>query len=117
MSKRLYTPSHSEENESEGMNFDQQAVMRQKYMTMTEPIDSGKPSDNVICFRCRASLPSHAMFCSSCGEQIKKKKNEEEEAYTDNSHEVTHKQEDDDTLRLPVPDRAHVKGLRPYRLL
>src|SRR5581483_4346823 len=60
------------------------------------PIHSENPSDKGICPQCGTSLPSQALFCSSCGERIVK-------------------QEDDTTVRLPSLSREHLKGLPLYR--
>ena len=65
-------------------------------MTGMAPIHSENPSDKGICPQCGTSLPSQALFCSSCGERIVK-------------------QEDDTTVRLPSLSREHLKGLPLYR--
>ena len=83
-------------------------------MSITEPIDDGNLTDNLICLRCNTSMPPHAVFCSSCGETIKKKKNEEE-GRTQNGEDAAQGQELDETVRLPPLSRAHLKGLQSYR--
>lgn len=86
-------------------------------MTITEPIDGGNPSDNLICPRCGTSLPPDSIFCSSCGERIKKKKNEEEEVHTENGDDDAQEQGADETVRLPSLSQAHLKVLQSYRSL
>src|SRR5258708_36326027 len=86
-------------------------------MNITELVDGGNPSDNLICPRCSTSMPPDAMFCGSCGERIKKKQNEEEEVHTENGDNDAQEQEADETVRLPSLSQAHLKGLQSYRSL
>jgi hypothetical protein len=86
-------------------------------MNITELVDGGNPSDNLICPRCSTSLPPDAIFCGSCGERIIKKQNEEEEVHTENGDNDAQEQEADETVRLPSLSQAHLKGLQSYRSL
>ena len=51
-------------------------------MTTKELIDDENASDKLNCPQCGSTLPARAIFCSSCGERIKEKKNEERQAHT-----------------------------------
>ena len=86
-------------------------------MDITELVDGGNPSDNLICPRCSTSIPPDAIFCGFCGERIKKKKNKEEEVHTENGDDDAKEQEADETVRLPSLSQAHLKGLQSYRSL
>jgi len=55
------------------------------------------------------------MFCSSCGERINKKKNEERHVRTENGGDYVHKQELDDTLRIPALSRARLQSYRSVK--
>src|SRR6266436_1812679 len=85
-------------------------------MNITELVDGGNPSDNLICPQCSTSMPPDAIFCSSCGMRIKKKKNEEE-VHTENGEDDAQEQEADETVRLPTLSQAHLKELQSYRSL
>src|SRR6266436_9776092 len=85
-------------------------------MNITELVDGGNPSDNLICPQCSTSMPPDAIFCSSCGMRIKKKKNEEE-VHAENGDDGAQEQEADETVRLPSLSQAHLKGLQSYRSL
>lgn len=72
-------------------------------MSITQPLHGTSPSGNLGCPNCNAALPSHATFCSSCGERIDTRKNEEQ--WIDNESEVD------------INTRYHITSLirrRPY---
>ena len=82
-------------------------------MTITGPIENKKSFDNVICPRCGTRMPSHALFCSACGETIKKGGNEEE-ADTKKSIAYAQTQDVDATVRLPPLSRTQRKHVQAY---
>src|SRR5436309_7595948 len=41
-------------------------------MSLLQPANGGNPSDSLSCPRCHTQLPPQAVFCSSCGERVKK---------------------------------------------
>ena len=84
-------------------------------MNITEPLNSGNPTDNINCPRCGTSVPSFVIFCSACGEQITWEKNEKVGGGNENGRDVLLDLEAYDTVPLRAVSQPHLNGSRSYK--
>jgi hypothetical protein len=77
-------------------------------MNIQQPANGSNPSANLSCPHCYTQLPPRAVFCSSCGERVEKKKDWKWERRSENSDHDTQDQETN-TVRLPPLSQRHFK--------
>lgn len=83
-------------------------------MALTETRDGGSSIDSRFCPRCNTMLPSYALFCSACGERIKKQESEEGQGYAGSWDEEAEEQALIDTVRRPA---LQFNGTQSYHSL
>lgn len=87
--------------------------LRQKQMTRMPPTKGSNLSVNLCCPLCNSQMPSHAVVCSSCGEQVEQKQNGELESNTEPSADVPEYKAK--TIRLVSSPQQYMKRWLSYQ--
>src|SRR5437879_3047784 len=86
----------------------------EKHMNIPRPTTGSNPSNNLSCPHCLTPLAPQAVFCSSCGERVKKIGDWEIRTEDD---EDDAQEADVDTVRMASISQKHLKRWQAFRSL